>query len=316
MDADSLSSGRCPTNNERRALKTNRSVNENFRSVCNSLESELKARKSDIDVSKARFMKKMKGKLPAVPHSPNNRRKTSVFGIGTMSDSLTTDINPRQEKATDFFLPRIKRNENIASQKSRFVNHKIQEKDFVSLYDTKLENATVGECDFDLDTLAFSFQDAKRARKISRSLNDLAGKPVEIQQQDPVQKFFNCGTRLRKISRSLPDHLQLHLVKALCNKNNNNNNNDNGKNELKGISNERERKHLQCLLQELELQNKVSANSTQRYRKLSKSLGDLESVVIAAAYKMEANAFLNLKLRSTNSLTCEDSEASKLHHRR
>ena len=228
MDADSLSSGRCPTNNERRALKTNRSVNENFRSVCTSLESELKARKSDIDVSKAQFLKKMKGKLPAVPHSPNNRRKTSVFEIGIMSDSLTTDINPRQEKATDFFLPRIKGNENSASQKSRFVNHKIQEKDFVSLYDTELENATVGECDFDLDTLAFSFQDAKRARKISRSLNDLAGKPVEIQQQDPVQKFSNCGTRLRKISRSLPDHLQLHLVKALCNKNNNNNNNDNG----------------------------------------------------------------------------------------
>ena len=87
-------------------------------------------------------------------------------------------------------------------------------------------------------------------------------------------------------------------------------------NELKGISNERKRKHLQCLLQELELQNKVSANSTQRYRKLSKSLGDLESVVIAAAYKMEANAFLNLKHRSTNSLTCEDSEVSKLHYRR
>lgn len=284
MNAVPLSPDRPPTNNEKRALKSNRCVSENFRSVCNSLESDFKSRKSDLNASKARFLKSRRGKLPTVSSRSNSYGNTCNAGSRVAVDSQSL----KHEKAKQFSLPRLE-GSNYTSGKNKCL-----EMQKYSNYDKK--NRTTEDCYFGNGDAVFSLGSAQRVRKISKSLGDLRDGVSDGTDHDQV---FSDSEE-PETNHPIPEH----LAKILPNK-------------KKTIPAEEtlkeEGKQKHCF------EKKVDEKKLARNSNFSRSLNDIESEMIAAALQLEANAFLKrfmLKNRVGSELTHSDCDLPQLQKSR
>lgn len=242
------------TNNEKRALKNNRRVKQNFRSVCSSLESNLKTQKNCIDASKARFLKLMRGKLPSISASGNDIGKSS-----NTSNRLTNDSRSIKDEKGFRFQRLIGNGKNL-----KLISLPVETETFSSYY-KKIKSKS----NFYNGDLAFPLVKSKNSRCLSRSLSDLQG--LSLRMNDKT--ISGCAERVRKISTSIPEYLGEIL--------------DENK-ELEETDSYNQKK-----LQD-EFHSKLSEDKPTGKRNLSKSLGDLISTV----YQNEATAFRGLMIKN------------------